>query len=97
VPYTIQGYATHLRLLAFVNHAKLGNYHEANDAYLSGRDPTPNNHRSPSPGYQQAWFRGELRTGTAGELPRFLPRGVERWKLPIFCLQRDEQRSFFWR
>lgn len=39
--YTIQSYATHLRLLAFVNHADLGNYREANQAYLSGRDPTP--------------------------------------------------------
>jgi high affinity Mn2+ porin len=47
--YNIQGYATHLRLLAFVNHAKLGNYREANDAYLSGRDPKPDitAHRHP--------------------------------------------------
>jgi len=47
--YTIQSYATRLRLLAFVNHAKLGNYHEANEAYLDGRDPTPDitAHRHP--------------------------------------------------
>jgi carbohydrate-selective porin OprB len=36
-------------LLAFVNHAKLGNYHKANEAYLSGKDPTPDitAHRHP--------------------------------------------------
>jgi high affinity Mn2+ porin len=47
--YTLQGYATRLRLLAFVNHAKLGNYREANDAYLSGKDPKPDitAHRHP--------------------------------------------------
>jgi high affinity Mn2+ porin len=47
--YTIQSYATHLRLLAFVNHANLGNYHEANDAYLDGSDATPDitAHRHP--------------------------------------------------
>ena len=47
--YNIQSYATHLRLLAFVSHAELGNYREANQAYLSGRDPTPDitAHRHP--------------------------------------------------
>jgi high affinity Mn2+ porin len=47
--YTIQSYATRLRLLAFVNHADLGNYSEANQAYLSGRDPVPDitAHRHP--------------------------------------------------
>jgi high affinity Mn2+ porin len=47
--YTLQSYATHLRLLAFVNHADLGNYHEANDAYLKGQDPVPDitAHRHP--------------------------------------------------
>jgi hypothetical protein len=47
--YTLQGYATRLRLLAFVNHAELGNYREANQAYLTGRDPTPDitAHRHP--------------------------------------------------
>ncbi len=50
--YTMQGYATRLRLLAFVNHAKLGNYREANDAYVSGRDPKPDitAHRHPDTG-----------------------------------------------
>ena len=47
--YTIQSYATHLRLLAFVNHADLGNYQEANQAYLSGQDAMPDitAHRHP--------------------------------------------------
>lgn len=47
--YTIQSYATRLRLLAFVNHADLGNYRQANDAYLSGHDPVPDitAHRHP--------------------------------------------------
>jgi high affinity Mn2+ porin len=47
--YTLQGYATHLHFLAFVNHADLGSYREANDAYLSGHDPTPDitAHRHP--------------------------------------------------
>jgi hypothetical protein len=39
--YTLQGSATHVRTLAFVNHADLGSYSEADNAYLSGRDKTP--------------------------------------------------------
>jgi high affinity Mn2+ porin len=39
--YTWQGLATHVRALAFLNHAPLGNYTEANNAYLHGQDPTP--------------------------------------------------------
>jgi high affinity Mn2+ porin len=39
--YTFQGYGTHLRLLSFISHADLGNYREANDAFLSGEDRTP--------------------------------------------------------
>lgn len=44
-----EGYATRVRTLAFVNHANLGNYSEANNAYLSGRDQTPDitAHRHP--------------------------------------------------
>ena len=47
--YTLQGYATHLRTLAFINHADLGTYSQANQAYLGGRDPTPDitAHRHP--------------------------------------------------
>lgn len=33
--------ATVVRGLAFVNHANMGNYREAIDGYLSGKDPTP--------------------------------------------------------
>jgi high affinity Mn2+ porin len=39
--YLKQGYATHFRFLSFISHADLGNYREADDAYLAGRDPTP--------------------------------------------------------
>jgi hypothetical protein len=39
--YALQGYGTHLRALVFVNHATLGNYREANQAYLDGQDTTP--------------------------------------------------------
>jgi hypothetical protein len=39
--YAMQGYATHVRGLAFVSHADLGNYREANDAYRAGRDKKP--------------------------------------------------------
>ncbi len=39
--YALQGYATHARALVFVNHTELGNYREANEAYLSGQDATP--------------------------------------------------------
>jgi hypothetical protein len=47
--YTLQGYATQVSALAFINHADLGNYDEANKAYLSGSDPTPDitAHRHP--------------------------------------------------
>jgi high affinity Mn2+ porin len=36
-----QGYATHVRALAFLNHADLGNYRQANNAYLDGEDKAP--------------------------------------------------------
>jgi high affinity Mn2+ porin len=38
-----------VRALAFLNHADLGNYREANNAYLDGEDPTPDitAHRHP--------------------------------------------------
>ena len=39
--YPMRGYVTHFRALGFVNHANLGNYREADDAYLTGIDPTP--------------------------------------------------------
>jgi hypothetical protein len=39
--YALQGYASHVRALMFVNHAVLGNYREANEAYLSGHDKVP--------------------------------------------------------
>jgi high affinity Mn2+ porin len=39
--YAMQGYATHVRGLVFVSHADLGNYREANDAYLASRDRKP--------------------------------------------------------
>ena len=35
------GHVLHVRALAFVNHADLGNYREANQAYLSGLEKTP--------------------------------------------------------
>ena len=64
--YTIQGYATHLRGLAFVSHADLGNYREANDAYLAGRDKTPDItlHRHP----------GTVKPGLAFNFEQDLPR-----------------------
>ena len=40
--YPLRGYTTHSRFLTFINHADLGNYREADAAYLSGQDPTPN-------------------------------------------------------
>ncbi len=39
--YTLQGYATRVRLLGFLNHADLGHYDEANRAYLNGSEPAP--------------------------------------------------------
>jgi high affinity Mn2+ porin len=39
--YWMQGYMSHVRALVFVSHADLGNYREANNAYLNGEDATP--------------------------------------------------------
>jgi len=39
--YALQGFASHVRALAWVNHADLGNYRQANEAYLDGQDKTP--------------------------------------------------------
>lgn len=72
--YALQGYATHFRALLLLNHASLGNYREANEAYLSGEDPQPDItlHRHPTikPGiainFEQDLpkdFRVFLRTG----------------------------------
>lgn len=73
--YALQGYATHFRALVFVNRADLGNYREANQAYLSGQDPQPDItlHRhpgTPKPGFAFNFeqdlprnFRAFLRTG----------------------------------
>ena len=53
--YPLQGYMTHLRGLLFINHARLGNYKEANDAYLSGQDKQPDitlhRHGTVKPGF----------------------------------------------
>ncbi len=50
--YTLQSYATRLRVLGFLNTADLGSYSEANQAYLNGTDPTPDitAHRHPGTG-----------------------------------------------
>ena len=47
--YPLRGYVTHIRALSFISHADLGNYREADAAYLAGIDPTPNisAHRHP--------------------------------------------------
>ena len=39
--YRFGSNATHVRTLVFASHADLGNYREANQAYLAGRDKTP--------------------------------------------------------
>lgn len=72
--YNFQGYATQVRALAFLNHLSLGNYSQANHAYLSGADPEPDitAHRHPTakPGFGvnfeqelPANFRVYLRAG----------------------------------
>ena len=73
--YTLRGYATHVRSTAFLNHANLGNYVEANRAYQDGQDAMPDitAHRHPGtakPGVGvnleqdlPANFRVYLRTG----------------------------------
>jgi hypothetical protein len=62
--YTFQGYATHVRTLAFVNHANLGNYSVANKAYLTGRDKTPDVtlYRHPGPVKPQSRPRADRRS-----------------------------------
>jgi high affinity Mn2+ porin len=40
-PSLMKSRQTVIRPLAFVNHANMGNYREAIDGYLSGKDPTP--------------------------------------------------------
>ena len=64
--YAMQGYATHVRGLAFVSHADLGNYREAIQAYLSGHDTKPDItlHR----------HRGTVKPGVGLSLEQDLPR-----------------------
>jgi hypothetical protein len=64
--YAMQGYATHVRGLAFVSHGDLGNYREANEAYVAGRDKEPDItlHRHP----------GTLKPGVALSFEQDLPR-----------------------
>jgi high affinity Mn2+ porin len=53
--YTLQGYGSHIRLLTFLSHAKLGNYREANEAYLQGEEEPPDitahRHSTMKPGF----------------------------------------------
>ncbi|MGC2402742.1 MAG: carbohydrate porin [Acidobacteriaceae bacterium] len=69
--YTLQGYGTHVRLLSFISHATLGNYSDANNAYLSGQDPTPDitAHRRP----------GTVKPGFGVNLEQDLPKNFRAY------------------
>ena len=69
--YPLRGYITHIRTLAFINHADLGNYREADDAYLAGVDPTPDItlHRHP----------GTVKPGFDINLEQDLPRNFRAY------------------
>jgi high affinity Mn2+ porin len=69
--YPLRGYVTHIRALAFVNHADLGNYREADAAYLAGVDPTPDIslHRHP----------GTVKPGLDINLEQDLPRNFRAY------------------
>ncbi len=69
--YPLRGYVTHFRTLMFINHADLGNYREADDAYLAGVDPTPDItlHRHP----------GTIKPGFDINLEQDLPRNFRAY------------------
>jgi hypothetical protein len=67
--------ATVIRALTFVNHADMGSYREAIDAYLAGKTATPDITQT---GAYQVRLRLELRTGANGGLEGFRASGMER-------------------
>lgn len=69
--YAMQSYATRLSVLAFVSHADLGNYKEADAAYLAGRDETPDIalHR----------HQGTVKPGFAVNIEQDLPRNFRAY------------------
>jgi high affinity Mn2+ porin len=72
---TFQGFASHLRALAFVNQADLGNYREANDAYLDGQDKTPDITLHRHPGTDKPGFALNLEQDLPANFRAFLRAG----------------------
>ncbi|MBV8632220.1 MAG: carbohydrate porin [Silvibacterium sp.] len=69
--YPIPGHITQIRTLVFISHVELGNYREADNAYLSGTDSTPDIalHRHP----------GSVKPGFDINLQQDLPSGFRAY------------------
>jgi high affinity Mn2+ porin len=84
--YTFQGYATHVRTLAFVNHADLGNYSVANNAYLTGRDKAPDVTLYRHPGTVKPGFGLNLEQGLPANFRAFFRAGWDDGRYESFGL-----------
>ena len=69
-PQLWQGHATEIRPLAYLNHANMGDYRQAINAYLDGQDPTPNITLHRHQGTIKQGFGINIPAGLSGELPR---------------------------
>ena len=67
-----------VRLLSYLNHANMGNYREAIDDYLAGRNFYARHHRNAPPGTPQIRLRLEFRAGNHSADWRFRPPRLER-------------------
>jgi hypothetical protein len=85
--YTLQSYATRFRALVFLNHADLGRYSEANRAYLSGEDSTPDITAHRHPGTDKPGFAMNFEQEAPGNLRFFIRGGWNdgRYESFTFC------------
>ena len=85
--YLLQGYPLRIRALTFVNHANLGNYSEANKAYLDGTDTTPDITAHRHPGTVKPGFGVNMEQEAPANLRFFFRAGWNdgRYESFTFC------------
>ena len=66
-----------VRVLSFVNHANMGSYREAINAFLDGQDPVAGYHGAPQARTREVWLRAKHRAGINPRLAGFWKAGME--------------------
>jgi hypothetical protein len=78
-PELLKGRKTSIKPLAYLNHADMGSYRQAIDAFLAGQGSRPD----------------ELPTGISRHLPLLLPRRLERRQARVLRVHRSEQHVLY--